>query len=111
MAAGMGESDAPVRVDAPVTGASVLPPSPLHARLDAATGALHWALRSRAGWGWIDGRDAPLAEESEAYRLVFADGSSVETIAPQADIPSEAALPLALRQRGTNGLSPAAVIG
>lgn len=111
MAAGMGESEAPVRVDAPVTGASVLPPSPVHARLDPATDVLHWARRSRAGWGWIDGRDAPLAEESEAYRLVFADGSSIETSAPQADSPGDAALPLTLRQRGTNGLSPAAVIG
>jgi hypothetical protein len=31
---------------------------------------LSWVRRSRDGWGWADGVDAPLAEESEAYRIV-----------------------------------------
>ncbi len=27
--------------------------------------------RSRAGWRWIDGVDAPLAEEAERYRVTI----------------------------------------
>ena len=31
--------------------------------------AAQWIRRSRAGFAWIDGADAPLAEESERYRI------------------------------------------
>jgi hypothetical protein len=27
--------------------------------------------RSRSGWAWVDGGDAPLAEESEAYEVMI----------------------------------------
>ena len=107
MASGIGDDDGPVRVDVPVTGASVLPPSPVHLRIDAAGSTLHWARRSRAGWRWIDGADAPLGEERESYRIDFADGASAEPVAPSLAI-GAAALPVRIRQRGTNGLSHAA---
>lgn len=109
MASGIGDGDGPVRVNVPVTGASVLPPSPVHLRIDAASGALRWARRSRAGWRWIDGGDVPLAEEREAYRIDFADGASREAAEPSLAI-GAAALPVAVRQRGTNGLSRAAEV-
>ena len=32
---------------------------------------LSWIRRSRAGWPWIDGVDAPLGEDREAYRLTI----------------------------------------
>lgn len=40
-------------------------------------GDLHidWVRCSRTGWRWIDGSDAPLGEESEAYRLVWSDAT------------------------------------
>lgn len=49
------------------------PLSPVHlAHRWSTDGALmlSWVRRSRDGWGWADGVDAPLAEESEAYRIV-----------------------------------------
>lgn len=106
-ASGIGDGDGPIRVDVPVTGASVLPPSPVHLRIDAASGALNWARRSRAGWRWIDGGDVPLGEERESYRIDFADGASVEAAEPSLAI-GAAMLPVAIRQRGSNGLSRAA---
>ena len=110
MASGVGDSDGPARIDAPVTGASLLPPPPVHLRIGG-DGALRWARRSRAGWRWIDGGDIPIAEESEAYRIDFADGTSAETSEPMFAIGGEAALPLGIRQRGTHGLSRAATLG
>jgi hypothetical protein len=31
--------------------------------------AIGWVRRSRRGWAWLDGDDAPLAEESECYEV------------------------------------------
>lgn len=83
MASGVGDVDGPVASDAVVTGASVVPPSPAHlvAQVQAdGDVVLSWVRRSRAGWRWIDGVDAPLAEESEAYRVTLdrQDGSSMQ---------------------------------
>ncbi len=40
--------------------------------------AARWVRRSRAGFGWTDGTDAPLAEDSERYRVeLWHDGSLV----------------------------------
>lgn len=105
IASGVGDADGGVRVDAAVTGASVLPPAPVRLRIDQAGERLAWTRRSRAGWSWTDGRDAPLGEESERYRVGFADGTSIETtdaVLPLAGLPSG---PVSVRQRGTNGLS------
>ena len=111
MASGVGDSEGPARVDMVVTGASVLPASPVHLRIDHDAGMLRWARRSRTGWRWIDGSDVPLSEESEAYRIDFANGASVETQAPALAIADGAALPVTVRQRGTQGLSRAATLG
>jgi hypothetical protein len=36
--------------------------------------AFSWVRRSRSGFDWLDGVDAPLAEDSEAYRLTISVG-------------------------------------
>ena len=89
MATGIGDISGPVERIVTIDGRSVLPPSPVHlVATDGPDGgaALSWIRRSRGGWRWLDGADAPLVEESEDYRVVVtsADGSArdVETAAP-----------------------------
>lgn len=122
MAAGVGDGAGPAETTARVTGASVLPPAPVHVTVRAAPdGAvtLRWVRRSRAGWRWIDGVDAPLGEEREAYRVTLTTAagavSTVETSVPMLTIAAHAlgggALTASIRQIGTFGESPAATIG
>lgn len=57
-----------------LAGRALLPPSPVHLVAEKqANGdiAIHWIRRSRQGWGWHDGVDAPLGEERELYRLTL----------------------------------------
>jgi hypothetical protein len=77
-----------------LSGESVRPLSPvaLDARIDS-TGALMlaWTRRTRKGFAWIDGVDAPLGESFEQYRVKFTGPSgSIEVItsAPTAQIPA-----------------------
>lgn len=88
MATGIGDAS-PVIAATPVLGRALCPPAPvrLHAaRQGDGSILIGWTRRSRAGWSWIDGGDAPLAEESERYRLVLtpAPGTArtVEITAP-----------------------------
>lgn len=51
---------------------SLRPLAPAHLRLwrdGAGDVHLHWVRRSRQGFDWVDGADAPLAEESEQYEV------------------------------------------
>ena len=114
LASGPGDTDGPVRAEADVTGASLLPPAPVHLRVvrQADGRVLRWARRSRAGWRWADGGDVPLAEESERYRLRVLSGEAVvyatETAAPHlplADVPPGR---VELCQLGMFGASPPA---
>ena len=115
MAAGVGDGDAPPVASVPVTGASVLPPAPVALRWTAAAdgGAdVVWTRRSRAGWRWLDGVDAPLGEESEAYRMVIAASGGVrEAIVAAPAVTVTAAeraggpVTVTVRQRGTFGES------
>ncbi|MGJ3648027.1 hypothetical protein ACLB0R_06095 [Sphingomonas sp. GlSt437] len=102
-----------------MSGASVLPPSPVHliARREAAGGlTLSWVRRSRQGWRWADGVDVPLVEESERYRLtLIAPGgttSTIETSETSISVPA-AATPIGtvieVRQIGTAGESRPAI--
>lgn len=82
MASGLGDDD-PVSAEAMVSGLSVRPPSPigLRARPVGEGFAVTWVRRSRDGWRWVDGVDAPLGEERELYRLtVRRAGVAVRTI-------------------------------
>lgn len=50
--------------------------------------AVTWVRRSRAGFDWIDGVDAPLAEESEQYRVDILDGAGMVRRAIPASAPT-----------------------
>ena len=116
MASGVGDAT-PVETRCVLHGASVVPPSPVHLgwRGEADGGAtVGWTRRSRAGWRWIDGVDAPLAEESETYRVTLTTEASVRDI--DVAVPwivlgaAERSGPVgvAVRQRGVFGESLAA---
>ncbi|KQO07945.1 phage tail protein [Sphingomonas sp. Leaf242] len=114
MASGVGDMS-PVEMRCVLRGASVVPPSPVHVTFtrDGDGGAtVRWVRRSRAGWRWIDGVDAPLAEESEAYRVTIAAGGvtrTVDTTAPLVTLTDTdlagGAVSLAISQRGIFGES------
>ena len=106
LASGVGDVTEPARADALISGASILPPAPVHLRTDL-NGTLQWARRSRSGWRWADGGDVPLVEEREAYRITLGD-ADVETATPSL-IPAPGAHgKVAVRQLGTFGASAAA---
>jgi Putative phage tail protein len=51
---------------------ALIPPSPVHLKFSSTENGsveLTWLRRSRDGWRWIDGVDAPLAEETERYLI------------------------------------------
>lgn len=77
-AEGSGDRETPA-VAASVGGAVLRPLSPVHLRLTAEGGdrIVQWVRRSRAGFGWIDHVDAPLAESREAWSLVLRRGATV----------------------------------
>ncbi len=96
LASGLGDS-VPVAASVAVTGASVLPPAPVHlaaARESDGSVMLSWVRRSRQGWHWIDGVDVPLVEESERYRIAIHPptglASEMETTAPVATLAASA---------------------
>ncbi|MEA2999177.1 MAG: hypothetical protein QOK17_1010 [Sphingomonadales bacterium] len=76
--AGLGDDGAvPVRLI--VTSEALRPPSPVHAYaepLGEGDILLTWVRRSRLGWDWLSGRDTPLGEEREAYRVTIGSGSA-----------------------------------
>ncbi len=95
----------------------MVPPCPVHLAATSADDGvdLSWTRRSRLGWRWIDGIDAPLGEETERYRVTIApdDGPerTEETTArlihlSAGDLPALASV----RQVGACGLSPPATI-
>jgi hypothetical protein len=75
MAAGVGD-ERPAAASLAIQGRAVRPPAPAQLRTErTADGVLlRWTRRSRAGWRWVDGVDAPLGEEAERYRVALATG-------------------------------------
>lgn len=74
MASGVGDA-VPAEASAAGVGAALRPPAPTHfeaRRQEDGRYALSWIRSSRAGWPWLDGASAPLAEDREAYRLTIA---------------------------------------
>lgn len=121
---GIGDSaDAPPVVRS-FAGESVRPPSPVHLRCAVQQDgsiAISWVRRSRSGWLWMSGTDAPLVEEREAYRLTLASAGGrrvIETGEPvyAYSLAEQAAdgvvLPLTVRvvQLGTAAASRASVL-
>jgi hypothetical protein len=89
-ASGIGDA-APVQTGLTVLGRALRPPAPVSyvaELLPNRSIACRWTRRSRAGWPWLDGTDAPLVEETERYRLTVsrAGGTplTVEIAAPEA---------------------------
>ena len=77
---------------------------------------LRWTRRSRAGWAWADGVDAPLAEERERYAVTIAapagPTATIETVAAMLALPTRPAAGtiVAVRQCGTIAVSRAATL-
>lgn len=72
LASGVGDVAGPVARERFVTGAAAVPPAPVRpafSRDEAGGWRFDWVRRSRRGWAWSDGIDAPLAEEAERYRI------------------------------------------
>jgi hypothetical protein len=119
LAQGVNEDEA-AEAQAQVRGTSLMPPSPVHLRACGATGGtmeIFWVRRSRNGWEWVDGVDAPLGEESERYQLTLtlAAGGirTIETDMPHLVLSAEerlTATAVAVRQVGAHGLSPPAML-
>jgi Putative phage tail protein len=66
--------ETPVFTSIALPGNTLRPLAPVHGRASrAADGglALHWTRRARGAWRWLDGVDAPLSEQAEAYSLEF----------------------------------------
>lgn len=121
MAVGVGDIGGPGSAQAALSGASVRPPVPVHLRATAqADGGLsvRWTRRSRGGWRWADGSDAPLVEEREAYRvtLALADGTvlrSFDVAGPRAELTAAdlaGATRLWVQQQGSLALSARSII-
>jgi len=93
-ATGMADADArPVEMS--VGGEALRPPSPVHLRAEHnADGGLRvtWLRRSRLGWAWLDGVDAPLGESLERYQVKLqgtAGEVAVEVTRPEATFTPE----------------------
>ena len=91
MASGVGDA-APAEAGIVAAGRALRPPAPVHLtaiRRGDGTIGFGWTRRSRTGWAWLDGGDAPLGEEGERYRLeiTYSSGAArtVETVAPGYD--------------------------
>lgn len=120
LASGIGDTAGPVAMRVPVAGTAILPPSPVALRgseLGNGDVAVRWIRRSRTGWRWIDGVDAPLGEEREAYRITLLrdDGSArtIETAAPALLVTAAeraGGVMLSVRQIGALGESAAVAI-
>ncbi|RDE04814.1 hypothetical protein DVW87_14665 [Sphingomonas aracearum] len=117
MASGVGDAE-PAMVTVAVTGASVLPPPPVALRRDGEV--LRWTRRSRTGWRWIDGADAPLGEEAERYHVTLATAGGAVLREESVGTPAVVLAPaerggdvqVTVRQIGTFGLSgPARIEG
>ncbi|MEZ5655581.1 MAG: phage tail protein [Sphingobium sp.] len=62
-----------------IAGQAILPVSPvfLSGTLSSGDWRFGWIRRSRLGWSWTDGADAPLGEEQELYRIDLSQGGAI----------------------------------
>ncbi len=122
--AAIGQSDAePVAAPLRLRGMASLPLAPCHPRwtpaadVAAGGGILSWTRRSRRGGLWLDGADAPLAEQAEQYLVeaTFTDGTTRNWLTNEPRLALSAAdhaqlgapdAQVLLRQLGDGGRSP-----
>jgi hypothetical protein len=120
-AQGVGDA-ALVSVQRTVTGRALTPPSPVHLRVAGSPAAgldIIWIRRSRLGWAWSSGSDAPLGEEQESYLVEISYGGTVlrsvevgttgwfyppDAISADLAVAGASGLSVHVRQRGTFGL-------
>ena len=110
MAAGVGDVE-PAEARLTLKGVALRPPAPVKLRLvrDADGATLRWTRRSRVGWRWSDGVDAPLGEEAERYRVTLIGAAPREVEVDMAELrlaPGDTGA--TVRQRGTWAESPPA---
>jgi hypothetical protein len=76
-------------------GENIRPPAPVNLAAELQGGGdlvLSWTRRSRQGFVWLDGIDAPLGEANEQYRVSVAGASaSIELPATQPSVTIDAA--------------------
>jgi hypothetical protein len=105
---------------------ALLAPSPVHLKAMAVGNDIvfTWVRRGRLGWAWLDGVDAPLAEETEHYAvtLILSNGQlrhigsslpawTYDAAAKAADGAAGAtSFTIEVRQQGTHGLSKPATL-
>ena len=115
MATGVGDMT-PVEQAVTITGRSSTPPAPVALRAERVAGGriLRWTRRSRAGWRWSDGTDAPVGEGVERYQLRLSIAGQPPVVV-MSDVPSWAvdgtdSIQVEVRQAGDHGLSPPATL-
>jgi hypothetical protein len=119
-AQGVGDA-ALVSVQRTVAGRALTPPSPVHLRVVGSPAAgldIGWIRRSRLGWAWSSGSDAPLGEEQESYLVEISYGGAVlrsvevgtpgwfyppDAISADLAVAGASGLSVHVRQRGTFG--------
>lgn len=115
MATGVGDAE-PVATTIAVTGRSVTPPPPVALHAVPAPGGrmIRWTRRSRAGWRWSDGTDAPIGESAERYQLLIRVSGQADQIvmsdAPEWLLDSSDGATVEVRQAGDHGLSTPAIL-
>lgn len=127
MASGVGDLATPAEDAIPAMAGGLRPLAPVRLRATPmADGGfmIGWTRRSRAGWTWNDGGDAPIGEAREAYRLTLqgagGGGRSVETGPPPWIYPLDAVaadlavggpdMLIRVAQIGDHALSPTATL-
>lgn len=77
-AVGAGDAATPA-VGLTLGGNALRPLAPVFLRVVQADGDARftWRRRSRSGFGWLDGTDAPLGELREAYRVTLSSGGTI----------------------------------
>jgi Putative phage tail protein len=127
IATGVGDPITGVEASLATPHRAITPLAPVHVAVqrDGSGGfAISWVRQSRDGWRWIDGVDAPLAEETERYRVEIAPNSgaprTIETLAPQYLYPSveksadaaagATSIQITVSQIGTLATSPPATL-
>lgn len=118
-------TEMPLLVQPDTVGRARMPLSPVHLEMQEEAGGdlmVTWIRRSRTGWDWADGLDAPLDSPSEAYRVTLTpdagSGKDYDVATPQCVVPSAdlaffrdnaaTALTISVRQIGAQALSPPA---
>lgn len=125
-AIGLGDEE-PALAEVENAGASLRPPSPVHAHMTvAADGSLDcsWVRRARGQWNWPDEVDLPLVEEMEVYEVGFgaidaphrlwaapSPSFHLESVTSDALLSSHGPGPFWVRQVGSFGKSDALLLG